>query len=513
MTEQVQGGTVNQETGEHILGSGLADEVYTAYTSAKTHYTHTGALQTTKKSEDIGITISKRLDEEAFDNEDEEYGQILATSEQVYEYLKDDPNFLKQWENTVSLHRDTDSRDSFVGIRNVEYPQQFFKKDGVWYKTVLQYVTANVYPLLATSTAENLKRPVQIIMWKYIPGKDVFEKVPGELIGTDQALFQNRDFKLALGKSTRQQALLETYKRILGNEERFYNNEKLLDAQELAQLKVKDAQFTAAEAAKGNVLSRAGGNLALSAVGALSLLAPAAPVAAASAAPVAAYSAAGAAAAAAASAAAGTSAASAAPLTLTGAAAAFASVAAAAPLATAAAAASAAAGVGGLLVSQFGQSTANAAVVSAETELGAARRAVETSRAAAAAQPPAQVVQAQVVQGQAQVAQPPAQADQNAKTLINGLTESNARRQTFANVAQQHRILHQGRTPNSANQTKRTLKRSLKSKSKRKPKSKCKKYQSRSRKTGHCRNKSKSRSPCKSGKARKGTGRCHKSKA
>jgi hypothetical protein len=508
MTEQVKGGTVNQETGEHILGSGLADEVNTAYTSAKTHYTHTGALQTKKKSEDIGITISKRLDEEAFDNEDEEYGQILATSEQVYEYLKDDPNFLKQWENTVSLHRDTDSRDSFVGIRNVEYPQQFFKKDGVWYKTVLKYVTANVYPLLETSTAENLKRPVQIIMWKYIPGKDVFEKVPGELIGSDQALFQNIDFKIALGKSPKQQALLETYKRILGNEERFYNKEKLLDATEFAQLKVRDAEFTASEAAKGNVFSRSIGLLGTATAGALASLLPSAPVAAAvSAAPAAAYSAAGAAAAAASSAAAGTSAASAAPLTLTGAAAAVASAAAAAPLATAAAAASAAAGFAGVAVSQFGQSTANAAVERAKTELEAARRAVETSRAAAAAQPPNQVVQ-----GQAQVAQPPAQADQSAETLINGLTESNARRQTFANVAQQHRILHQGH-PNSANQTKRTLKRSLKSKSKRKPKSKCKKYQSRSRKTGHCRNKSRSRSPCKSGRTRKGNGRCHKSKA
>jgi len=41
---------------------------------------------------------------------------------------------------------------------------------------------------------------------------------------------------------------------------------------------------------------------------------------------------------------------------------------------------------------------------------------------------------------------------------------------------------------------------------------KCKKYQSRSRKTGHCRNKSR-KSPCKSKKTRRGTGRCHKPKA
>ena len=38
---------------------------------------------------------------------------------------------------------------------------------------------------------------------------------------------------------------------------------------------------------------------------------------------------------------------------------------------------------------------------------------------------------------------------------------------------------------------------------------KCKKYQSRSRKTGRCRIKSR-KTPCKSGKTRRGTGRCHK---
>jgi len=41
---------------------------------------------------------------------------------------------------------------------------------------------------------------------------------------------------------------------------------------------------------------------------------------------------------------------------------------------------------------------------------------------------------------------------------------------------------------------------------------KCKKYQRRSRKTGRCRNKSR-KSPCKSGKTRRGTSRCHKPKA
>jgi len=510
MTEQVQGGTVKQDTGEHILGSGLADEVKTAYKSANTHYTHTGALQTTKNSDPNGITISKRPDPEAF--EDEEYGQILATSKQVYEYLKTKPNPLsiQQWENTVSLHRDTNSLDAFVGIRNVKYlnngirnvkyPQQFFKKNGEWYKTVLKNVTEYVDPIVDTSTAENLVNgfQVSVIMWEYNVEKDVFEKVAGDRIGNDQALFTNTDFLEALGQSTRQQALLETYVNILQREERFYNNEKLLDAQELAQLKVRDAEFTASEAAQGNVFSRSIGLLGTATAGALASVLPSAPVAAAvSAAPAAAYSA-GAAAAGAGAAVGGTSAASAAPLTLAGAA-------AAAPFAAAVAAASAVAGVGGVAVSQFQQLSANAAVVQAETELKVARTAVETSKAA---NEPAQ-----------------AQADERAKNLIevlgsnrrsnelvNGLAESRARRQTFANVAQQHRILHQERSPNSANQNQ--IKRTLKSKSKRTPKSKCKKYQSRSRKTGHCRNKSKSRkTPCKSGKTRKGTGRCHKTKA
>jgi len=489
MTEQVQGGTVKQDTGEHIPGSGLADEVHTAFTSAKTHFTHTGALQTTKESEDIGITISKRPDEEAFD--DEEYGQILATSVQVYEYLKDFPKDLEQWENTVSLHRSLFSRDTFIRQKNIEnYPVHFFQKDGLWFKTVLYNVTAaNVD--LATSSAENLKRPVnQIIMWKYIPGKDVFEKVAGDRIGNDQALFTNTDFLNALGQSTRQQAVLETYKRILQKEETFYNTEKSLDAQELAQLKVKDAQFTAAQAAEGNPVTRSIGFLGTAAAGALASVLPSAPVAAAvSAAPAAAYSAAGAAAAAAA-AAGGTSAASAAPLTLAGAA-------AAAPVAAAAAAVAAAAGVGGLLVSQVQQLSANAAVVQAETELKVARTAVETSRAAN--------------QGAENVIATLG-SNRRSNELVKGLAQSRARRQTFANVAQQHRILHQERSPNSANQNQ--TKRTLKSKSKRTPKSKCKKYQSRSRKTGHCRNKSKSRkTPCKSGKTRKGTGRCHKTKA
>ena len=488
----VQGGTVNQETGEHILGSGFKDEVSTAFSSAITHYTHTGALQTTKKyeaNEANGITISKRPTEDVFDDTDEQddddkdddvyivdedYGQILATSKQVYEFLKSDETLLKQWENTVSLHRSRFQDDTFTKQGSVvKYPEHFFKKeDGLWYKTVLQYVTTRVAPLLDSSTSENFEQPVQVIMWKYNVNKDIFNKVykDSELIGTDNALFENKDFKKAkaLGTSTNEE-LIKEYEKILKLEKAFYENEKLLDAKELAQLTFEDAKVKAKEASRGNPLSRAAGSLGAAAAGALAALIPAAP-AAASAAPAVAYSAAAASAAAAAG---GTSAASVAPLSL-------AATVAAAPLAAASAAAAAAAALGGIVVSQIQQSSANSQLASARTELKEAERAAEASK----------------VNLQA--------SNEPVKSLIKTLAEQReniARRENFANVAQQYRTIYQGRSRTSF--PKRTPK----------PKrtSKCKKYQSRSRKTGHCRNKSR-KSPCKSGKTRKGTGRCHKPK-
>ena len=490
MIEQhVQGGTVNFNTGEHEMGTGFADEVKTAYSSPQTHFTHTGALQTTKTfDETYKLTISKRPDEESFDDDDEKknYGQILATKKQVYEYIKADPSLLEQWNNTVSLHRSKYSKNAFVGIGNDQYPTQFFKKNGVWYKTVFQNVTQNVNPIVKTSTFENGDFQLSVIMWEYNIDQDVFEKKEGDRIGNNEELFTNAEFIKAFGKSTRQQQLLKTDNRLLLNEEKFYITETLLDAVELAQLKLDDAQKTAAIAQEGNFASRLLGSAAVAGAGAAASLLPAAAVGGTSAVPPA-YSAA--AAAAAGAAAGGTSAAAAAPFTLAGAV-------AGAPVAAAAAAAAAAAlglGVVGAVVSQFQQRSTNIAVTNAETELEAAQKAVETYRAAN------QVAENLIAT---------LGSNRRSNELVNGLAQSR-RHQTFANVAQQHRILYQKSSPNSANQNQ--FKRTLKSKSKRTPKSKCKKYQSRSRKTGHCRNKSKSRkSPCKSGKTRKGTGRCHK---
>ena len=514
----VQGGTVNQETGDHILGSGFKDEVSTAFSSSYTHYTHTGALQTTKKyeaNEANGITISKRPTEDVFDDTDEQddddkdddvyivdedYGQILATSKQVYEFLKSDETLLKQWENTVSLHRSRFQDDTFTKQGSVvKYPELFFKKEnGLWYKTVLQYVTTRVAPLLDSSTSENFEQPVQVIMWKYNVNKDIFNKVykDSELIGTDNALFENKDFKKAkaLGTSTNEE-LLKEYERILKLEKAFYENEKSLDEKELFQLKVEDAKVKAKEASRGNVVSQIAGSLGAAAAAAFTALIPAAPAASASAAPAVAYSAAGVGAAAAA--AGGTSAASAAPLSLV-------ATVAAAPLAAAAAAGAAAAAVGGVVVSQIQQSSANSQLASARTELKEAERAAEASKVNL--QEASNINARTLIENLQTSRSGRLQANTRHQLLINTLAErrreSVARRENFGNVAQQYRTIYQGRsrTESFANRTP-------------KPKhtSKCKVYQSRSRKTGHCRNKSR-KSPCKSGKTRKGTGRCHKPK-
>ena len=266
MTEQqVQGGTVKQDTGEHILGSGFKDEVSTAFSSSFTHYTHTGALQTNKNYEDNGITISKRPAEDAYDEED--YGQILATSKEVYNYLESlkDVSVIQQWENTVSLHRSKLSQDTFRRQRNViDYPKHFFKKkNGLWFKTVKKTLSAADAELLDTRTSENLKNPVTVIMWKYNVQNDIFNKVYEEtgLIGNDANLFQNEDFKKAKALGTRtNQELIKEYEKILKLEKAFYENEKLLDAKELAQLTFEDAKVKAKEASRGNPLSRAAGS-------------------------------------------------------------------------------------------------------------------------------------------------------------------------------------------------------------------------------------------------------------
>ena len=516
----VQGGTVKQDTGEHIQGSGFKDEVSTAFSSTNTHYTHTGALQTTKKyegNEANGITISKRPTEDVFDDTDEQddddkdddvyivdedYGQILATSKQVYEFLKSDETLLKQWENTVSLHRSRFQDDTFTKQGSVvKYPEHFFKKEnGLWYKTVLQYVTTRVAPLLDSSTAENLEQPVQVIMWKYNVQNDIFNKVfeETEVIGTDNALFENKDFKKAKALGTRtNQELLKEYERILKLEKAFYENEKLLDAKELAQLKVEDAKYEANKAAKGNVVSQIAGSLGVVGAGALAALLPAAAASASSAAPAVAYSAAGVAAAAAAGV---TSTIASAPLSL-------ATAVAAAPLAAASAAAAAAAALGGVGLSQIQQSSANSQLASARTELKEAERAAEASKVNL--QEASNINARTLIENLQTSRSGRLQANTRHQLLINTLAERRresvarnvARREIFGNVAQQYRTIYQGRSRTSF--PKRTPK----------PKrtSKCKEYQSRSRKTGHCRNKSR-KSPCKSGKTRKGTGRCHKPK-
>jgi hypothetical protein len=167
-TFKLKGGDINDE-GKHILMTSFKNDVQEAWVNDKDIISPTGALESFVDEEFyISTTVSlPKVNAGRTDSNPLKFGQVVATSEQVYQFLKyelKNNEDYEYWEKYVSLRRSEYAPESYVSLRGNSLRNN--KRNITAGRPQIHYnFKTNVWHRNTTFYSEQLK--TDIVLWTY----------------------------------------------------------------------------------------------------------------------------------------------------------------------------------------------------------------------------------------------------------------------------------------------------------------------------------------------------------
>jgi hypothetical protein len=226
----IKGGDINDE-GKHISMTSFTNDVQDAWVNDKDIISPTGALESFVDDEFyIGTNVSvPKVNAGRTDSNPLKFGQVVATSEQVYQFLKyelKNNEDYEYWEKYVSMRRSEYAPESYVALRGNSLRN--FKRNTTAGRPQIHYnFETNVWHQNTTFYSEQLK--TNIVLWTYNSNLNLFTLKDGNIISPENLPSEEK---------------LLIFKLFQIREKDFYTLQKLEENVEYTKLVLDDTSLT-----------------------------------------------------------------------------------------------------------------------------------------------------------------------------------------------------------------------------------------------------------------------------